>query len=150
MKWKLSKKMLVVVLLVTLMGVTFACQGVRGLVGSPAEEAGPPEIFTLEPGPVLVVWPAVVSKKEGEVTISGSNFIPGDAVWIKIASADKDEQDVDLTKDLVKINDNSAFTITVQCKEALKDVAVKKRGVFVVKTVSGKQRAATAPIVINE
>ncbi len=125
------------------------------VIGAPApaissEEAGPAEIVTFEPGPVLVVWPAVVFKKEGEVTISGSNFIPDDAIWIKIASADKDEQDVDLTMDLVKINEHGAFTITVQCKEGLKDVAVKKRGVFVVKTVSGKQRAATAPIVINE
>ncbi len=150
MKHLLSKKMLVTVVLVTLMGATFACQGLKGLSGPPPEGVGPAGIVTLEPGSVLVVFPAVVSKKEGEVTISGSGFIPGDAIWIEIASADESGQDVDLTKDLVKISDLGAFTITVNCKEALKSVAVKGKGVFVVKSVSGKQRAATAPIVITE
>ncbi len=150
MRHLLSKKMLMSVVLVTVMVTTFACQGLRGHPRPSPEAAGPPEIVTLEAGAVLVVSTGVVSKKGGELTISVSGFIPGDAIWIKIASADANEQDVDLTKDLVKINDNSAFTITVECKDALKSVAVKKRGVFVVETVSGKQRAATTPIVITE
>ncbi len=130
-------------MLVSMTGATIACRG-------PAGPAGPLKVATLEPRSVLVVSPVTVPQKGGEVTISGSGFIPGDAIWIKIASADADERDVDLTKGLVKINEHGAFTITVNCKEALKGVVVKKQGVFVVKTVSGKQRAATAPIVITE
>ncbi len=143
MKHLLFKKMLMTVVMVSLGVAAIACRGPEG-------PAGPLEIATLEPRSVLVVSPVIVSKKGGEVTISGSGFIPGDAIWIKIASADADERDVDLTKDLIKINEHGAFAITVNCKEALKGVVVKKQGVFVVKAVSGKQRAATAPIVITE
>ncbi len=150
MKPWLYKKILVPVVLVSLMGATLACQGLQEVPDSPLGATEPPGIAVDESKPVLVVWPAVVSKKEGKLTISGSGFIPNDAIWIKIDSADKDEQDVDLTKELVQINENTAFTITVDCKEALKDVAVKKIGAFVVETVSGKQRAGTTPIVITE
>jgi hypothetical protein len=98
--------MLMSVVLISLTVATIACQG-------PAGPAGPPGIATVEPRPVLVASPTVVSKKEGELTISGSGFILGDAIWIKIASADSQGRDIFLTKDLVKINENSCFTVTV-------------------------------------
>ncbi len=147
----LSKKMLVTVVLVTLLGATFACQGLHR--GSPAPVVGPAEqqeIVIDERKPVLVIWPAIVSKKEGEVTIFASSFIPGDAIWIDISSADKEGLNVPITEEQVQVNEQGTFSITVECKKALKDVNVKKRGVFVVKAYSGKQRAIIAPIVITE